>query len=151
MPRPQTITWVAVANAEHARVFEERHPGGQLQELADWDRRPTTEDDRRQARHEPGAQGRRFGRADVNPKDFAFAAEEKFIGCFADELRRAAPLGQYERLILVAPAKTLGILRQELGDIAAKRVDAALTCDCVDEDAEALEGRIAKLREARLS
>lgn len=142
MPRPLTITWVVVANAEHARVFEERHPGAQLQELADWDRRPTEE-----------LQQQSFGsgRPTVNARDFAFELEEKFLGRFADELRRAAPLGRFERLILIAPAKTLGILKKELGDGTAKRVERTLTCDCVEENAEALEDRLRKLREETLS
>jgi protein required for attachment to host cells len=146
MPRPQTITWVVVANAEHARVLEERHPGAPLQELADWDRRPG-EEDRRRARHEARVQEQRFGRPTVNPKDFAFETEEKFISLFADELRRAAVPGRYERLLLIAPAKTLGILRKELGDVGARRIERTLTCDCVQEDVEALEDRVRKLRE----
>lgn len=148
MPRPFTTTWVVVANAEQVRVFEERHPGAPLEELADWDRRPS-EEGRGQAHHEKAVQEQRFGfgRPTVNARDFAFEVEEKFLAPFVEALRKAAPAGRYERLILIAPAKTLGILKAELGDVGEKRIELTSTCDCVEENAEALEDRLRKLRE----
>ena len=147
---PTTVTWVIVANAERCRTLEERRRGGALRELEAWNCEQTGQD-RRHAHHEPAVGGQRFGygRSVVNPRDSEAQAERRFLTRYAHQLSLAGAKGRYERLILIATPRTLGVLREELGRPVQRYVERTAVCDCVGDAPEALRERIRALRAPR--
>ena len=127
-------TWIVIADGAKARFLLNRGPGKGLEpaEIPDLSVELA-------ATHEIGADrpGRvhdRFGpgrhamapRADWHQQDKAL-----FAGEVARILNRAAQGGAFDRLVLVAPAKTLGELRHGLDAPAAARVTGELTKDLI--------------------
>jgi protein required for attachment to host cells len=145
VPLPPTITWVVVANAGRARVFEERRHGSPLHERLEWERSPT-DADRRHATREKAILPSRFGprRSVVNEYDFAEEAERRFLDRLAGDLRHAED--RYEQLVLIAPPRALGVLRLALARFATRRIERADARDCVETDADALRTRLRELR-----
>lgn len=140
-------TWVVVADGAHLRVFEERSRAAELRELADWTMRQESSD-RPAATHHPATvheragSGRHAGKED-NP---AQEAESRFLARVAKRLQLAAERNEFHGLVLVAPPKALGILRAELGERLAGRVEASDPHDRIIDDAEAMR---VHLRHAR--
>jgi protein required for attachment to host cells len=63
------------------------------------------------------------------PSDAHREEKRRFADELAELLNTAARMKSYDRLVLVAPAKTLGDLRQALDKEAASKVDGELSKD----------------------
>ena len=68
----------------------------------------------------------------IEPKtDPHRAAKHEFVHALAEQMNEAAAAGQYDRLVLVAPAHALHDLRAALDGLAASRLDGTLGKDIV--------------------
>ncbi|WNL44037.1 host attachment protein [Dyella sp. BiH032] len=141
-------TWVLITDAARARLFEISAQDG-MAEVACFssparrtvtpdhdfnDRLPRTQDSRSSHRHaiQP--------HTTVREK-----AEQQFARTVADELESGAERKQYDHLILVAPPRFLGVLREQLPETLSRRVVGEIQHDLVSASTQELNER---LREA---
>lgn len=125
-------TWLLVADAAKARLFEIPKRGGNLTEIACY----TNPNGRSPGQHpEHGRQGRTHESANsarhaIEPHT---SLEEKHAMQFADLLRDAIWHGrtekQFDRLVLMAPPRFLGVLRDRLDEQSLKCVTAEVGND----------------------
>jgi protein required for attachment to host cells len=124
--------WLLVADAAKARLFEMPRKGGSLTEIACY----TNPNGRSPGQHpEHGRQGRTqesasSARHAIEPHT---SLREKHALQFADLLRDAIRQGrlddQYDQLVLMAPPRFLGVLRDRLDDQTLKCVTAEVGSD----------------------
>ncbi len=126
-------TWILLADGEHARVVVPT-PERQF--------RTITSIDSATAHHRSSdlgtdRPGRSFESASptrhaIAPKtDPHRAAKEDFVHALAEQMNDAAAEGQYDRLVLVAPAHALHGLHDALDGLAASRLGGVLAKDLV--------------------
>lgn len=100
-----------------------------------------------QAGQKPSAPGINGG-SSAGETDFHQQAEDRFAVDAADRLNRAALANEFERLIIVAPPKTLGELRKHYHKQVESRIAAEIAKDLtghpVDRIEAALQGHEAK-------
>lgn len=141
-------TWVLITDAARARLFEISAQDG-MAEVACFnnterrsitperdftDRLPRTLDSRSAHRHA------------IQPHTTAREkAERQFARTVTDELENGAERKQYEHLILVAPPRFLGVLRDQLPEALSRRVVGEIQHDLVSASTQELNER---LREA---
>jgi len=142
-------TWVLVADASRARIFEWTAPSRPLLEIAD----PANPQGRLKSSSldsdKPGiaadAQGHRSG----HPMQATQSAHEKsaeaFAGQIAATLADALAAKNYERLVLYAAPEFLGRLRAELTQPVASVVVKSTALDLVRESTESIQARLPKL------
>ncbi len=112
-------TWVLVAHDAGARLFENAGPGKGIELVEQIDHPDGRKRDRELESDRPG---RSFGRNSGGSRRSAMSspesAHERVIADFArsltSRLQQARIAGDYERLVLVAPPKLLGLLRSTL-------------------------------------
>lgn len=128
----KTITWILVADGARARIFKNEGPGKGMQPAMDAEFRhatPRTSEigaDRPGRVHESANSTRH---AMENPVDWHRFEKEKFAREMARLLDQACLHGAFERLVLVAPPKTLGDLRSALGTGTRKKVTGEIDKD----------------------
>ncbi|OOG63483.1 hypothetical protein B0E46_10895 [Rhodanobacter sp. B04] len=125
-------TWLLVADAAKARLFEIPRKGADLAEIACF----ANPNARSPGQHpEHGRSGRTHESANsahhaIEPHT---SLREKHAMQFADQLRDAIQQGrienQYDQLVLMAPPRFLGMLRDRLDDQTRKRVVAEVGSD----------------------
>lgn len=109
-------TWVVVADGAKALFFENEGDGRfpMLKVLRE-DRQENLPD-REQGTDKPGRMGN--GRAgigsSIDETDFHKLEKTRFAEDLADTLYALAHKGKYDKLVLVAPPATLGVMRQNL-------------------------------------
>ena len=81
-----------------------------------------------QAGRKPGAPGVSGG-SSAGETDFHQQAEDRFAADAADRINRAALAGMFERLVIVAPPKTLGELRKHYHKQVESRIVAEIPKD----------------------
>lgn len=128
------VTWIVTADANEARVFCERARTGPLQELASL-RMRATDDERTAGRHHRGDQ-----RAPQHEP------ERRFLRRVATRVALEAGKGEFERLVLMGPPRTLGFLKMALPPEVVDRIDVTDPHARHHDDADALRRH---LREAR--
>lgn len=147
----KTVTWVAVADGSGARLFANDGPGLGLHPAmarefsAD---QPPVRDivSDRAGRHPDRETGIGGGRHAMDPRtDPRRHVEEEFIRGVAGVLGAEALKKSYQRLVLVAPPRTLGDLRRMLPRHAAGLVTAEVNKDLVHLDAGQVAGRLADI------
>lgn len=141
-------TWVLITDAARARLFEISTQDG-MAEVACFssparrtmthdrdfnDRLPRTQDSNQAHRHAI--------QPHTTPRE---KAEQQFARAVADELESGAERRQYEHLILVAPPRFLGVLREQLPEALSRRVVGEIQHDLVSATTQELNER---LREA---
>ena len=128
----KTITWILVADGARARILKNEGPGKGLQSAVGEEFHhalPKTSEmgtDRPGRSHESANSTRH---AMENPVDWHRFEKEKFAREMAKVLDQANNAGAYDRLILVAPPKTLGDLRGALANATRKKVTGELDKD----------------------
>jgi len=133
MAGSKTTTWVLIADGEHARVVVPV-AGHQFRTVNSLD---STTAHRRSADLGTDEPGRSYESANparhaIEPKtDPHRAAKLDFVRYLADQMNEAATGGQYDRLVLVAPAHALHDLREALGHEASARLNGTLGKDLV--------------------
>ncbi len=134
MPTTETTTWFLVADGAKARILARRGQGGPLESASNI---CFAEAEARLPTREVGADrpGRVHESADVArhamaPRvDWHRFAKELFARDVAKALEAAAGRKLYNALVLVAPPRTLGDLRQALGKHAGALVTREIAKD----------------------
>ncbi len=78
-------------------------------------------------------------RSAVEQTDWHQIAEDRFAEEVATALYRGAQQGRYQRLVIVAPPKTLGVLRKALHKTVADKVVAELPKDLTSHPVQDIE------------
>lgn len=140
-------TWVVVADAGRARIFGLDRDTGSLSEREDYAHNEARLARRRLVSDRQGQLTSSTGRhhavgTEVSPRE---QEDRHFAADIAGRLNDARAAGALERIMLVAPPKFLGLLREGLDDITRKRVDVELALDLTslgtDEIRERITGR----------
>jgi protein required for attachment to host cells len=144
----QMETLVLLADGGRARGLAEHRRHGPLSEQADWAIEAPEAD--RRGHGKPGGTATQpgSGRSNVHDASPADAAEERFLRKLAANVERAATAGRFERLVLIAPPRALGLLRGALGSQASRRLEASEPHDWLAEGAAEIR---AHLRDIRIS
>ena len=146
MQHGKTMTWVAVADGAKALVFEnlgtELEPALHVLRKEELDNPPTREQgtDRPGRRPDTGI-GQRSAMEETDWHDIA---EERFLRAFAERLNRAAEAGRVARLVLIAPPRALGVLREALAGPAAGIVAAEIDKDLTNQPVDKIESQVSR-------
>jgi protein required for attachment to host cells len=125
--------WVVVCDGARALVLENvgdrKHPDLRTKEVYKHEAAPTSE---------LGADkpGRAFssvgsGRSAVQQTDWHDQEEQRFLASLAARLDKAVLGGETKALVVVAPARALGVLRKEFSQHVAKATKAEIEKDYV--------------------
>jgi protein required for attachment to host cells len=126
-------TWILVADGEHARVVVPT-PQHQFRTINSLDSTTAHHRSSDLGTDEPGRSYERASplRHAIEPKtDPHRAAKHDFVRFLAGQMNEAAVAGEFDRLVLVAPAHALTALREGLDGPAAARLDGTLAKDLV--------------------
>lgn len=141
-----SITWILVADGSRARLLESQRSGEPLHPLGDFAnptaRRSTT--GRPRSHHESVGCGRSVSQSHRPPDEDRAA---RFAHALTEILERGRKAHRFDRLILVAPARLLGTLRDCCGKPLRARIAGQLGRDLVALRATDLHERIAHLLE----
>lgn len=140
-------TWIVVADGGVARIFAERRRAGDLVE--DSARRMTsTDSDRPQAPSHRATVHQRVGggRHAAKGPSLQDEAEGRFLKRVAVALTQAEASDAFDHLVILAPPRALGQLRQSLASGVARRLQASGPHDCVRETPERIRQRLRDLR-----
>ena len=109
-------TWIVVADGQRARFFHHAGIGKGLGAAMNHDMAQSLVPNRERERDEPGRKADAgHGGSRVEPSvDYHEFDKERFANDVSRVLNKARAENQYDRLVLVAPPKTLGYLREEL-------------------------------------
>ena len=82
----------------------------------------------------PGTQGQSFGygRPAMDETDFHQLEEDRWAKDAADELKRRALANDFDALAIIAPPKTLGVLRKQLHKEVERRIVLTLNKEMTD-------------------
>ena len=127
-------TWILVAHEAGARLFENRGPGKGLELLEEVEHAAGRERDREIVSDRPG---RSFRKNSGDPRRAAMSRSEgphdRAVASFARELahnlQHERTQNRFERLVLVAPPRFLGLLRSSLDTPTAHLVVGSLAKD----------------------
>ena len=134
-------TWVLVADGKKAlfleNVTDAQNPNLVVRRVEEQDNPPNREQqsDRPGRMPDPGP-GQRSGLAEA---DWHRLEEARFAADAAEILYRLAHRGRFDRLVLVAPPRTLGELRAHLHKEVAARVVAEIGNDLSNHPGDKLE------------
>jgi protein required for attachment to host cells len=90
------------------------------------------------AGQKPGSPGM-GGASSAGEADFHRQAEDRFAAEAADRINRAALANEFEKLIIVAPPKTLGELRKHYHKQAEARIAAEIAKDLTGHPVDRIE------------
>jgi protein required for attachment to host cells len=129
-----TNTWILVAHDAGARMFESRGPGKGLDLVETIEHPEGRLRDRDIVSDRPG---RSFRKDSGDPRRASMSRSEgphdravaDFARALADKLKHARVENQYERLVLVAPPRFLGLLRSSLDGPTAQLVVGSIDKD----------------------
>jgi protein required for attachment to host cells len=91
-----------------------------------------------QAGQKPGSPGASGGSTAAEP-DFHKQAEDRFAAEAADRINRAALANEFEKLIIVAPPKTLGALRKRYHKQVEGKIAAEIAKDLTGHPVDRIE------------
>ena len=120
-----STTWVLVADASRARIFQAKSPRGSLHEIETLLHPQSRLHTRDLTSDLPGrsfdshGQGRHSMEMDVSPKQHEALT---FVKQISDRLDSAKESGEFEHLILIAPPALLGLLRKQLSAVIMQHV-----------------------------
>lgn len=140
-------TWFLVADGRRARVLVEARRGAQLEERADLameiddqdlydpqDRPPRSFDRTGAGRH-----------AMDKGRSLHEQEEENFLKRLANRVAEASTQGQFDHLVVAAPPRALGSLREKLPQGVQSRIRAETPKDLLSETAPKLRERLHEL------
>jgi protein required for attachment to host cells len=139
------VTWLVVADGQRATVYHNSGPGKGLEiipGLGGHQEVPPSRDimsDAPGRNRGGGVSGGAPMDGGANPHELE---ERRFTESVAEEVNRAALDQQFDRLILAAPARTLGILRKSLSSHATDRVIAELSKDLTKASRDDLAAQV---------
>ena len=140
-------TWILVADGDQARVFEERQRAGEVRELPTLHMGRTGGDYPKAAAHGATVHDRaghgQHGAGERAPHE---EAEDRFLERVAESLAEPARGGLFQALVIMAPPRALGVLRQGLPKAAAALLEGSDPHECVRETPEEIRHRLRKVR-----
>lgn len=136
-------TWVLVAHEAGARIFDNHGPGKGLGLVEEIDH---PEGRMRSGELVSDRPGRSFRRDSGDPRRASMSQDEgprerlvsDFARDLAEQLQQARVQNRYQRLVLVAPPKFLGLLRSSLDGPTAQLVVGSLAKDLAARKEEEL-------------
>lgn len=143
-----TKTWVLVADATRAKIYENNGPGRGLREMSDLSLEEGIARTRELGTDRPGRTHDRFGkgRHALAPKaDWHMQAKQEFADGLGEYLSAECLKKSYDRLVLVAPPRTLGHLRNALSTQAANLVTAEINKDLTGLQQRDIEAQVGAL------
>ena len=126
------VTWILVADGARARIFRNDGPFKGLHPALDQEFASTVPPTRELGTDRPGRvqESATSERHAMVPRvDWHRFEKDKFARAMARILDAAAERGDFDRLILVAPPRTLGTLRSALGARTRGRITGELDRD----------------------
>ena len=137
--------WVLVANSGQARILEMQRKPYQFQEVSE-----LTSETQHLTNKDivSDASGRVYrtqgpGTHSMKPRsDPHEQAEEQFSRGLAEKMDKAARLGRFDRLLVVADPKTLGRLRQQMTKSVGSKIAEEVSLDLVRLPLNQLEPRL---------
>jgi protein required for attachment to host cells len=142
----ERVTWVAVLDGAKSLLFVDKGfadaPDLHLVDKEQYDPQP----DRDLKTDGPGTSHSSVGpgRSSVQEPDYHDQAEARFVADIAGTLNKAALTNKYDRLVVMAPPRAMGQLREELHDEATRRIVKELTGDYTNHPTLKLEGILKK-------
>ncbi len=118
-------TWILIADGARARILLNEGPGKGLKPALDHEFATVHAPTRELGSDRPGRVHDRFGpgrHAMEPPADWHEYEKQTFAAEIARLLEEEAQKGSFDRLVVVAPPKTLGELRRTLGRAARDRL-----------------------------
>lgn len=140
-------TWVLVAESGRARIFAWSPRTGRLSEMLDLVHPRSRHHPRDITTDLPGRSFDSLGgaRHAMEPATDPKRHEaETFAREIAGHLERAGGQQRYEELVLIAPPRFLGLLREHLGDAARTRVSREIHKNLARADADAVRQAISE-------
>jgi protein required for attachment to host cells len=140
-----TRNWIVIADGARARILENTGPGKGLTPLPAEEMHQSLHPSRDINADRPGRTHDRMGparHAMEPPSDPHREEKRHFAAELAGHLNAAAQKHSYDRLVLVAPAKTLGDLRQALSKEASDKVEGELAKDLIKTPDQELAGHL---------
>lgn len=139
------MTWIALIDGVHTKLLRHEGVGKGLQLIETYSHEniPTRE-------LGTDKQGRSFEtvgamRHSMENTDWHRFEEDHFIISIADLLNRRAEEKSYDRLIIIAPPQTLGVVRQALNHHAKAKMHATIDKDLIHADMASLEKHLGKV------
>lgn len=139
--------WILVADGRRARVLVEQRRGAELEEPSDW-AMEINEQDLYDPQDRPPRSFDRVGagrHAMDGGRSLHEVEEEKFLKRVAERLGDAERHNQFDHLVIAAPPRALGLLRNMLPPGAKSRIRADLSKDLLSEPAPKLRERLNEL------
>ena len=145
MMNPKAKFWALVANSGQARIVEMRRKPYEFRQVAELES---------EAQHMTSkdlvsdASGRVYhtqgpGTHSMNPRsDPQENAEEQFSRSLAQKMEKAAQLGRFDQLLVIADPKTMGRLRQQMTRSVSGRIADEISLDLVSLPLPQLESRV---------
>lgn len=141
MPDIPHDAWVLVADGEKALILrnegDAEYPNLEVTRLIEQDNPPTHE----QGTDRPGRfnDGPSVHRSAVQDTDWHRLAEERFAKDIAEKLYKAAHANRFDKLIVVAPPRALGELREAFHQEVEARVIAEIDKDLTNHPVDEME------------
>lgn len=135
-------TWIVVADGGVARFFERARPGANIVEREDLALRIEEAEpprDRPMRVHDRMGPARHAAESRQSPR---VAAEAKFLKQVGDFINSGAENGAFEALVLCAPPRPLGSLREALSKHARDKTKAELNKDLTHVPAHEMNSRL---------
>ena len=148
MPSEKKITWLLVADARHAKVFESTGPRKGVHELEDMELTVDLPKSRELLADKPGRTFDSVGagrHAKENPTDPHRQLKRDFARRVVAELRLAMLANKFDRLILVAPPAFLGDLRDELPKGLKDKIAGEVASDLANMPQQQLHARLQEI------
>lgn len=140
-------TWILAADGDQARIFEERQRAGDVRELEALHLGRAGGDYPKAAAHGATVHDRaghgQHGAGERAPHE---EAEDRFLQRVAESLAGPAQRGAFQGLVIMAPPRALGVLRQALPKAAHALLEGSDPHECVRETADDIRNRLRKVR-----
>lgn len=139
--------WMLVADGRRARVLVEQRRGANLDEPSEW-AMEIGEDELYDIQDRPPRSFDRVGagrHAMDGGRSLHEMEEEKFLKRVAERLGDAEKQKQFDHLIIAAPPRALGLLRDMLPSGAKSRIRADVSKDLLGESAHKLRERLTQM------
>ncbi len=141
-------TWIVVAESARARIFAVSGIGGRLQEVADLSHPESRLHNTELTSDAPGRTFDSHGEG-RHAMEQASDPQEREAQAFATEIARHIDRdqreGNFDSLVLIAPPKVLGRLRQKLSKSARNALIGELDKNLVEADAKTIERHVSAL------
>jgi protein required for attachment to host cells len=144
----KTVTWIVIADGEKARIVANEGVGKGLAAVAGHSLSTTLHADREIHSDRPGRVQDSLGAARhaIQPRvDWHRFEKQQFARRVADMLDAESGKGAFDRLVLVAPPRTLGDLRAALAQTTKAKVTGEIDKDLTQITDHDLPGHLGKV------